>query len=135
MYQAAEPDPFGITACDAIDCLLRWPWASIAVTLNVYLALLWSPVTVAVVAGASTVTGGCATVPLYGVTSYFAAGVAPFFGDAFQVPSAFSLLALAEVIVGAPGAPGVAGRVVGGALCAPPGAASSTTMTAAHIAP
>ena len=63
LYQVL-PGAVGVTAPDGIDCLLFAPFASIAATRNVYFALLASPVTVALVAGASTVTGGCATVPL-----------------------------------------------------------------------
>jgi hypothetical protein len=95
------------------------------------------------------VTGGCAAVPRYGVTSYFTAAGAPALVDAFQVTVAFSLPTVTLVIVGAPGPAadvfgaagfvvGVVGVVVGvegGADCAPADVASSTTRSPAHTAP
>jgi hypothetical protein len=72
--------------------------------LKVYFALLWSPVTVALVAGASTVTGGCASLPRYGVISYLVASVAPFFSEGFHTTTALWLPLDTDSIAGAPGA-------------------------------
>ena len=145
LYQVL-PAAFGVTVFDGNDCLLFAPWASIAVTLKVYFALLASPVTVAVVAGASTVTGGCATEPRYAMTSYLAAAGAPALADAFQLTVAFPLPAVTFVIIGAPGPSvgvfGAAGFVVGGAACVVGGAdcaaaevASTKTRSPAQSAP
>jgi hypothetical protein len=69
MVQAVHKTEAGVTAFEAADAGPA-PTALVAVTRNVYVVPLVSPVIAAVVAGGlpDTVTGVCAVVPTYGVT-------------------------------------------------------------------
>ncbi len=57
-----------VTAPDATDCG-PVPLAFLAATVNVYVVALVNPVTVWVVAVELNVCAGCATEPMYGVTT------------------------------------------------------------------
>jgi hypothetical protein len=95
----------GVTVLDGDDGALL-PTLFEATTVNVYVVPFVSPFTTVDVEGGDpvTVVGGCAVVPMNGVTAYDA-GAPPAVG-ALQLTDARPLPAVAVTFVGAPGAGG-----------------------------